>query len=87
MGQFYPGCAVNQRLKMRQSTIIFGTILVAFVMYITLRGQLNSYLGLFSGKGGSGVSTSSNVEENTPDKPNTSDPYGLNELMSNMGLQ
>lgn len=34
---------------MRQSTIIFGTLLLAFVIYITLRGQLPAYLGLFTG--------------------------------------
>jgi hypothetical protein len=32
----------------RQSTIIFGTLLAAFVIYITLRGQLPDYLALFT---------------------------------------
>lgn len=35
---------------MRQSTIIFGSLLFAFIIYITLLGQLPSYLGLFSPK-------------------------------------
>ena len=34
---------------MRQSTVIFGTLLAAFVIYITIRGQLPSYLSLFTG--------------------------------------
>lgn len=37
---------------MRQSTIIFGVLLFAFLMYITLRGQLPAYLALFSARAG-----------------------------------
>lgn len=37
---------------MRQSTIIFGAIVFAFIVYITLRGQLQSYLSLFTKKSG-----------------------------------
>lgn len=33
---------------MRQSTIIFGVIVFAFIVYITLRGQLSGYLSLFT---------------------------------------
>jgi hypothetical protein len=33
---------------MRQSTIIFGTLSLAFIVYITVRGQLESYKDLFS---------------------------------------
>ena len=35
---------------MRQSTIIFGTLLFSFIVYITLRGQMPEYLGLFTAK-------------------------------------
>jgi hypothetical protein len=35
---------------MKQSTVIFGTLMFAFVMYITLRGQLPAYLDLFKPK-------------------------------------
>lgn len=35
---------------MRQSTVIFGTLLLAFIVYITLRDQLPEYLALFKGK-------------------------------------
>lgn len=35
---------------MRQSTITFGVILFAFVVYITMRGQLPAYLDLFKSK-------------------------------------
>lgn len=33
---------------MKQSTVIFATLTFAFVVYITLRGQLPAYLALFS---------------------------------------
>lgn len=35
---------------MKQSTVTFGVLLFAFVVYITLRGQLPSYLSLFTSK-------------------------------------
>jgi len=38
---------------LRQSNIIFAALLFAFIIYITIRGQLPSYLALFSGKGAS----------------------------------
>lgn len=41
---------------MRQSTVIFGVLIFAFVVYITMRGQLPAYLALFSS---SNTSTSS----------------------------
>jgi hypothetical protein len=51
---------------LRQSTVIFGTLLFAFIVYITLRGQLPAYLDLFkpgantsSPIASSGVATSS----------------------------
>jgi hypothetical protein len=34
----------------RQSTVIFGSLVFAFIVYITLRGQLPDYLALFSSK-------------------------------------
>lgn len=47
---------------MKQSTVIFGVLLFAFLMYITLRGQLPAYLALFKGKvTGSATGSSSNV--------------------------
>ncbi len=42
---------------MRQSNVIFGTILLAFIVYITMRGQLPAYLDLF--KKGKPTSSSS----------------------------
>jgi hypothetical protein len=68
---------------MKQSTVIFGTILTAFVIYITLRGQLNDYLGLFSGSGASTVVPSTGE---APDKPDTNNTYDLNNILSNLGL-
>lgn len=32
---------------MRQSTLIFGALIFAFVIYITMRGQLPAYVDLF----------------------------------------
>ena len=45
---------------MRQSTAIFGTLILAFVIYITLRGQLPRYLSLFTGANVGGTNTGSN---------------------------
>lgn len=36
--------------NMRQSTVTFGVILFAFIVYITVRGQLPSYIALFKSK-------------------------------------
>lgn len=33
---------------MRQSTIIFGSLSAAFIIYITVRGQLEDYKALFN---------------------------------------
>lgn len=53
---------------MRQSNVIFAALLFAFIVYITVRGQLPSYLALFTRKGseanGKGSSTAS--ASNTP---------------------
>jgi hypothetical protein len=35
---------------LKQSTVIFGVLLFAFIMYVTLRGQLPGYLALFKPK-------------------------------------
>lgn len=44
---------------MRQSTVIFGAILFAFVVYITMRGQLDDYIDLFKSKPKASASSSS----------------------------
>lgn len=39
---------------MRQSSVIFGALFVAFIVFITVRGELPAYLGaLFPKKSGS----------------------------------
>ena len=35
---------------MGQSTVIFGTLLFAFIVFITVRGELPKYMGFFFGK-------------------------------------
>ena len=35
---------------MRQSNVIFGTLIFAFIVFITMRGQLPAYLDLFKSK-------------------------------------
>jgi len=53
---------------LRQSNIIFGAILFAFIVYITIRDQLPSYLDLFNSKpkvtsnGGGGGTSSSKIK-------------------------
>lgn len=55
MGFANPACAFSLTPHlvrgdgMRQSTIIFGTLVFAFVIYITVRGQLPAYFSLFTG--------------------------------------
>lgn len=63
---------------MKQSTIIFGSIVFAFVIYITVRGQLPDYLALFGGKKSS-ASSGGNA-----DKPATSTPQSLWDKVDNL---
>lgn len=51
---------------MRQSTIIFGTLLASFVIYITLRGQLPDYLALFTGAPATSTNTPAKTTSATP---------------------
>lgn len=55
---------------MRQSNVIFATLLFAFIVYITIRGQLPAYLDLFRGKGSSG-GTSAAVTPSSTTKGDT----------------
>lgn len=36
---------------MQQSNVIFGALLIAFIMFITLRGELQTYISLLRGSG------------------------------------
>lgn len=49
---------------MKQSNIIFATLLAAFVIYVTIRGQLPAYFSLFTGGGAAPVT---NSEQGEPD--------------------
>ena len=76
---------------MRQSTIIFGSLLLAFVVYITLRGQLPSYLNLFTGKGANTNSKGSTATQNNSTDSKSSNNFfnsvnKLNHTLSSMGL-
>lgn len=64
---------------MKQSTIIFGAIVFAFVIYITVRGQLPDYLALFSG------SKSSASSGGNADKPATSKPPVDQSFLDSLG--
>jgi len=35
---------------LRQSNVIFGTLIFAFIVFITMRGQLPAYIDLFKSK-------------------------------------
>lgn len=48
---------------MRQSNVIFGALLFAFIVYITVRGQLPAYLDLFRGKGSGASGNSASAEK------------------------
>lgn len=77
---------------MRQSNVIFGVLIFAFVIYITLRGQLPAYLSLFTG-----ANTPANDTNNENKSADKTDPLesahkgfnavkNLSERYSNMGL-
>lgn len=67
---------------MRQSNIIFGSLLFAFIVYITIRGQLPGYLDLFRGRGNGGQSASASGDKTptsgTPSKPDDAIQSALN---------
>jgi hypothetical protein len=47
---------------MQQSNVIFGVMLIAFIIFITLKGELAAYIDILKGVGGtagSGTSTTS----------------------------
>ena len=47
---------------MRQSSIIFGALFVAFIVFITVRGELPNYIGvLFPKSGGSSGASSGDL--------------------------
>jgi hypothetical protein len=47
-------------MQVSQSTVIFASILIAFIVYITVKGELPAYLALFTpSNSGGGSSTSS----------------------------
>lgn len=73
---------------MRQSNIIFGTLLFAFVIYITLRGQLPEYIALFTGASPNTAATDNQTSENNSnDFTKLFDSFmKANELFSNMGV-
>lgn len=71
---------------MKQSNVIFGTLLLAFVIYITLRGQLPAYLSLFSGEGSSSASPSAPAKEKPQAAPD-SWKKEFDDIMSNMGFK
>jgi hypothetical protein len=43
----------------QQSNVIFGALLIAFIVFITLRGELPTYLTILRGGGATATSTSS----------------------------
>ena len=71
---------------MRQSTIIFGTLLAAFVIYITLRGQLPDYFALFTGAPStSGDTTSAEIiPSETAKTSGTSNPLKTGDFQKTM---
>ena len=43
---------------MQQSNVIFAVIFFAFVIFVTIRGELPAYLAIFFGSGGGGGNAS-----------------------------
>lgn len=78
---------------MKQSTVIFGALVFGFVVYITLRGQLPAYLGLFNSSKTS-VASGGNADK-TPTSNSNPNPFGefgqyvpqpLLDMFSQMGI-
>lgn len=76
---------------MKQSTVIFGGLLGAFVIYITVKGQLPNYLSLFSSNNNSSIEHSeikSGITETTGIKSKLPPEIAnkVDEVFRNMGL-
>lgn len=78
---------------MRQSNVIFGVLVFAFVIYITLRGQLPAYIALFTGADTPDTGSNSGATSESPNKATDilNKDYGkavqdLSKLYSNIGL-
>ncbi len=78
---------------MSQSNLIFGTLLLAFIIYITSRGQLPEYIRLFTEKGSatgigsdkSGSTSIFGVKGTSLHKYSTNTPSWLNNILG--GIQ
>lgn len=68
---------------MRQSTVIFGTLLLGFVIYVTIRGQLPAYMSIFTGAQVGAGSAAAPTDEGSAAPSN---PYSLDNLISGLGL-
>jgi|GEM_PF-4199681 len=54
---------------MQQSNVIFGALLVAFIVFVTLRGELPVYIDLL--RGGGSISSSGNSNAGSGNNPAT----------------
>lgn len=59
---------------MSQSTLIVGAIFAAWIVWITIKGELSSYIGIFGGTGGT---TSSPLGTSGPGSAAQLNPGGL----------
>ena len=71
---------------MRQSTVIFGVMIFAFVVYITMRGQLPDYLALFS-SGKSSTASTNSAASNSEKSKGTSILDETQSFLKDYGIQ
>lgn len=71
---------------MRQSTVIFASLIFAFVIYITVRGQLDDYIDLFKPNGSAPSSKSNDALAGAASKTSDAISNVLNKTKDMLGL-
>jgi hypothetical protein len=67
---------------MKQSTILFGSLIFAFFFYITVKGQLAQYMSLFTGAPSAPVNETKDSAEINSEKES-----GFDSFMKNFGVE
>lgn len=65
---------------MQQSNVIFGSLLLAYIVFITLRGELPAYITIL--RGGGAVAGSSSSPSNNSALPSSIPPINASTLES-----
>jgi hypothetical protein len=69
---------------MSQSSIIFGALFVGFLVYITMKGELQAYAAVFKGTASTGNSVTSPIASSAPAQALNSGVQTINSMESNL---